>query len=120
MIAALVVIPHVAVYRYGTAFGDAFARIFQAPILAADGMEPPPGPGPNERLNVLVVGVDAAPGRTSVLTDTMMVVSFDPVGKTASMVSLREARHGRSTRAPRWHLRTSRASLRSFARSIPS
>ena len=88
VIAALVVIPHVAVYRYGTAFGDAFARIFQAPILAADGMEPPPGPGPNERLNVLVVGVDAAPGRTSVLTDTMMVVSFDPVGKTASMVSL--------------------------------
>jgi len=37
---------------------------------------------------VLVVGVDAAPGRTSVLTDTMMVVSFDPVGKTASLVSL--------------------------------
>jgi LCP family protein required for cell wall assembly len=56
--------------------------------LAAEGEDPPPGPGPDERLNVLVVGVDAAPGRSSVLTDTMMVVSFDPVGKTASMVSL--------------------------------
>jgi len=88
VIAALVVLPHLAVYRYGTAFGDAFARIFQTPSLAADGEAPPPGPAANERLNVLVVGVDAAPGRTSVLTDTMMVVSFDPVGKTASLVSL--------------------------------
>jgi LCP family protein required for cell wall assembly len=88
VIAILVVIPHIAVYRYGTAFGDAFARIFQTPSLAAEGEDPPPGPGPDERLNVLVVGVDAAPGRSSVLTDTMLVVSFDPVGKTASMVSL--------------------------------
>jgi LCP family protein required for cell wall assembly len=88
VIVALVVIPHVAVYRYGTAFGDAFARIFQTPSLAADGEQPPAGAGPDERMNVLVVGVDAAPGRTSVLTDTMMVVSFDPVGKTASIVSL--------------------------------
>ena len=88
VIALLVVIPHIAVYRYGSAFGDAFARIFQAPSLAADGDEPASGPGPDERISVLVVGVDAAPGRSSVLTDTMMVVSFDPVGKTASMVSL--------------------------------
>jgi LCP family protein required for cell wall assembly len=88
VIALLVVVPHVAVYRYGTAFGDAFARIFQTPSLAAEGEEPPPGPGADERMSVLVVGVDAAPGRSSVLTDTMMVVSFDPVGKTASIVSL--------------------------------
>jgi LCP family protein required for cell wall assembly len=88
VIALLVVIPHIAIYRYGTAFGDAFARIFQTPSLAAEGDDPPPGPGPDERMNVLVVGVDAAPGRTSVLTDTMMVVSFDPVARTASMVSL--------------------------------
>ena len=88
VIALLVVMHKPAVYRYGTAFGEAFAKIFQAPSLAVDGEEPPAGPRPDERLNVLVVGVDAAPGRTSVLTDTMMVVSFDPVGKTASMVSL--------------------------------
>jgi LCP family protein required for cell wall assembly len=90
VIAFLVVLPHVAVYRYGTAFGDAFARIFQVPTPAADGGGLPavPGPAADERLNVLVLGVDAAPGRTTVLTDTMMVVSFDPVGKTASMVSL--------------------------------
>lgn len=90
VIAFLVVLPHAAVYRYGTAFGDAFERIFQVPALAADGgsVTAPPGPADDERLNVLVLGVDAAPGRTTVLTDTMMVVSFDPVGKTASMVSL--------------------------------
>ena len=88
VIALLVVIPHLAVYRYGSAFGEAFEQIFQTPSLAVDGEEPPPGPGPDDRMNVLVVGVDAAPGRSSVLTDTMMVVSFDPVGKTASMVSL--------------------------------
>jgi len=35
-----------------------------------------------------VIGVDSVPGRTATLTDTMMVVSFDPVGKTASVVSL--------------------------------
>ena len=88
VIALLVVVPHIAVFRYGTAFGDAFARVFQTPSLAADGETPPAGPGPDERVNVLVLGVDAAPGRSAVLTDTMMVVSFDPVGKTASMVSL--------------------------------
>lgn len=88
VIALLVLVPHFAVYRYGTAFGDAFARIFQAPSLAVEGEQPPPGPGLDERLNILVVGVDTAPGRSAVLTDTMMVVSFDPVGKTASMLSL--------------------------------
>ncbi len=92
VIAFLVVLPHVAVYRYGTAFGDAFARIFQRPSPAVDVEDgagaADPGPTESERLNVLVLGVDAAPGRTTVLTDTMMVVSFDPVGKTASMVSL--------------------------------
>jgi hypothetical protein len=44
VIAVLVVLPHLAVYRYGTAFGDAFARIFQTPSLAADGEEPPAAP----------------------------------------------------------------------------
>ena len=52
VIALLVVVPHLLVYRTGTAFGDAFARIFDDPALVAEG-EPPPGPGPNERINVL-------------------------------------------------------------------
>lgn len=88
VIALLVVAPHVLVYRYGTAFGDAFGRIFDGTELTAAGDGPVAGPGPEERLNMLVIGVDAVPGRTATLTDTMMVISFDPVGKTASMVSL--------------------------------
>lgn len=88
LIALFIVVPHLLVFRYGTAFGAAFARIFDGPELVAAGPPADPGPGPDERINVLVIGVDAVPGRTATLTDTMMVVSFDPVGKTASVVSL--------------------------------
>jgi polyisoprenyl-teichoic acid--peptidoglycan teichoic acid transferase len=88
LIALFIVVPHLLVYRYGTAFGAAFAQIFDGTELAAAGPPDEPGPGPDERINVLVIGVDAVPGRTATLTDTMMVVSFDPVGKTASVVSL--------------------------------
>jgi polyisoprenyl-teichoic acid--peptidoglycan teichoic acid transferase len=88
LIALFIVVPHLLVFRYGTAFGAAFARIFDGTELAAAGPPTDPGPGRDERLNVLVIGVDAVLGRTATLTDTMMVVSFDPVGKTASVVSL--------------------------------
>jgi LCP family protein required for cell wall assembly len=88
LIALFVLVPHLMVYRYGTAFGAAFARIFDGTELASAGQPPKQGPGPDERVNVLVIGVDAVPGRTATLTDTMMVLSFDPVGKTASVVSL--------------------------------
>ncbi len=88
LLALFVVVPHLLAFRYGTAFGAAFARIFDGTELASSGPATDPGPGPNERMNVLVIGVDAVPGRTATLTDTMMVLSFDPVGKTASVVSL--------------------------------
>ena len=88
IIAVLVVLPHIAVWRYGTIMGDTFARIFQSASsqesLVADG----PVPGDGERINVLLVGVDKLPDRTASLTDTMIVASLDPVGKTVSMVSL--------------------------------
>lgn len=41
-----------------------------------------------ERVNILLVGVDAAPTRTTQLTDTMLVVSLDPVGGASAMVSV--------------------------------
>ena len=40
------------------------------------------------RQNVLLVGVDAGAGRNTYLTDTMIVVSLDPVGQTVSMISI--------------------------------
>jgi LCP family protein required for cell wall assembly len=41
-----------------------------------------------ERLNFLLLGVDAAPGREDALTDTILVVSVDPVARAAVMVSI--------------------------------
>ena len=51
--------------------------------------EPSPTPTPEvSRINVLVIGVDAGIGRNTYLTDTMIVMSVDPVGNTVSMVSI--------------------------------
>lgn len=41
-----------------------------------------------ERVNILLVGVDSGPGRTTALTDTMLVVSLDPNGKASAMISI--------------------------------
>jgi polyisoprenyl-teichoic acid--peptidoglycan teichoic acid transferase len=87
----LVVVPHAAAYRYGAAFGDTFARIFAAEGgLAGDGLATSrsTGPGADERLNILLLGIDKIPSRTATLSDTMMVASIDPVGKTVSLVSV--------------------------------
>ncbi|HYM53711.1 MAG TPA: LCP family protein [Candidatus Dormibacteraeota bacterium] len=53
---------------------------------------PEPSNQPNvvggERVNVLLVGVDAGPGRSTELTDTMLVVSLDPIGGRSAMISI--------------------------------
>lgn len=41
-----------------------------------------------ERVNILLIGSDAGPGREDELTDTIMLVSLDPVTRTAAMVSI--------------------------------
>ena len=83
-----VAVPHLLVYQYGTVFRDTFARVFEPPGLPDDGPPPEVGPGNEERLTVLLVGVDRSPTRTTNLTDTMIVASIDPVGRTISMVSV--------------------------------
>lgn len=54
--------------------------------------EPEPTPLPQwdgtERLNILLLGTDAAPGREAILTDVILLVSVDPVDGTAVMVSV--------------------------------
>jgi polyisoprenyl-teichoic acid--peptidoglycan teichoic acid transferase len=52
-----------------------------------------PSPSPSAtpavpRQNVLIIGVDQGIGRNTFLTDTMIVVSLDPVGRTVSMISI--------------------------------
>jgi LCP family protein required for cell wall assembly len=88
VILVLVVVPHLAVYRYGTILGDTFANVFASDGLGdADGSSGPV-PGNGERINVLLVGVDAKRDRTATLTDTMMVASLDPVGRSVSLLSV--------------------------------
>ena len=41
-----------------------------------------------ERVNILLLGTDAAPGRETVLTDVLLVISVDPVAQTAVMISV--------------------------------
>ncbi len=41
-----------------------------------------------ERVNLLLLGIDSGPGRQEALTDTILVVSVDPVARTAAMVSV--------------------------------
>jgi LCP family protein required for cell wall assembly len=40
------------------------------------------------RINILLLGIDAGPGREESLTDTILAVSVDPVSKTAVMISI--------------------------------
>jgi LCP family protein required for cell wall assembly len=59
-----------------------------------EGVDPEPQPTPtyrwdgDERINVLLIGTDEAPGREAVLTDVLLVVSVDPVDRTAVMISI--------------------------------
>ena len=47
-----------------------------------------------ERVNVLLVGVDALPTRGTQLTDTMLVVSLDPQGRHSAMISIPRDTYG--------------------------
>ena len=56
---------------------------------ASASLEPSASPTPEiPRINVLLIGMDSGVGRNTALTDTMIVASLDPVGKTVSMVSI--------------------------------
>ena len=79
-------IPHLLAWNYGTSAQAMFGRIFAGSPVRSVSSAPPPAD--RERLNVLLIGVDSAPGRTEALTDSMIVVSLDPVGRTVSMVSI--------------------------------
>ena len=88
IVTLLVMAPHAYAWQVGSAADKAFARVFQGGTLGDGGEAIGPVPGSGERINILLVGVDATPKRSATLTDTMMVISLDPVGKTASMVSI--------------------------------
>jgi LCP family protein required for cell wall assembly len=83
----------VVVGRLNTTLGDVFSGSGRgAPVAGV------PGGGPlnrpdyrwdgTGRINFLLLGIDAGPGREEALTDTILAVSVDPVAKTAVMISV--------------------------------
>ena len=83
---AFTVVPHVVAWNAGTAAQATFAQVFADSTTRS--IADSPLPGDDARLNVLLVGIDSGPGRTEALTDSLIVVSLDPVGRTVSMVSI--------------------------------
>ena len=82
-----------SVYRGANAWAGLAARVF-APVAGATArgtatsFDPPPYNG-RDRLNVLVLGIDSrgTAGDTQ-NTDTMIVLSLDPLNRTAAMLSV--------------------------------
>jgi LCP family protein required for cell wall assembly len=68
--------------------GKIFEPIARQPLIANAAQEPLVAWSGTERLNVLLLGVDARGDGSTDNTDTMIVLSLDPVNKTASMLSL--------------------------------
>jgi LCP family protein required for cell wall assembly len=83
------------IYRQSAPWAGLAAKMF-APFAqrvtqttSGPAEEPPPVWTGNERLNVLVLGIDTREGDPATRnTDTILVVSLDPVNKTASMLSI--------------------------------
>lgn len=90
LLIAFVAVPHLYALQVGLAARDTFARIFDSQQAQGEvaGIIATPGPGDNERTNILVIGIDKIPSRNATLTDTMIVVSIDPVGRAVAMVSI--------------------------------
>lgn len=95
VVIALVGLPHLIGHVYGSAAATTFQRVFAGPSgQAISGPEDDPGstsgptPLPGERINVLLMGIDSGPNRAHALTDSLIVVSVDPVGQTTTMLSI--------------------------------
>lgn len=99
VLAALVLglsVLYVSVYRQSAAWATVVSSVFE-PVTRTVGSLPPSEPEPTlppawsgrERLNVLLLGIDTREGgELTQNTDTVMVVSVDPVNDTAVMLSI--------------------------------
>jgi LCP family protein required for cell wall assembly len=95
LVCVSLVVFYVAAYRGSAPWAGLFAKVFEplanAPLVgSAPGQDPPP-PGwtGTERLNVLLLGIDSRGDSSQTQnTDTMIVLSLDPVNKTAAMLSI--------------------------------
>ena len=90
LILVVTAVPHLFAASIGLGAMNAFSSIFSTASVTGGvaGARSGPVPVPGGRINVLLVGVDSGTGRDHALSDTMMVISVDPVGRTVSMVSV--------------------------------
>jgi LCP family protein required for cell wall assembly len=101
-LAVIVLVSHLAFGYLAWAFYDAGSRIFTAdegpdgtpaaslapgasPTLLATPLATPESP--TARINILLLGIDSAEQRSESLTDTLLVVSIDPVSGEVAMLS---------------------------------
>ena len=98
----VVLVSHAALANVAWSFYEAGSKIFTtgadpgttAPPVSSDNLVIMPVATPNStpataqsRINVLILGIDSNEHRNHALTDTLLVVSVDPVTRTAAMVS---------------------------------
>ena len=87
-----VAVPHAVAFNVGSSAFGTFERVFGDSAIGGPGDDPGstsgPRPAGGERINVLLMGIDSGPNRTQALTDSLIVVSLDPVGRTVSMLSI--------------------------------
>jgi LCP family protein required for cell wall assembly len=91
LVLGLVALPHLVAHWYIGAAQEAFGQSFagtQTSELADETRAAAAAAAPTERVNVLLVGVDSGPGRDHKLTDTLVLASLDPVGGTATLISI--------------------------------
>jgi polyisoprenyl-teichoic acid--peptidoglycan teichoic acid transferase len=95
LVCVALVILYAAAYRGSAPWAGLFAKVFEPlanpPLVGtAPGQDPPPPAWTGtERLNVLLLGIDSRGGASATKnTDTMIVLSLDPVNKTAAMLSI--------------------------------
>ncbi|TMB96176.1 MAG: LytR family transcriptional regulator, partial [Chloroflexi bacterium] len=85
---------YATIYRQSAPWAGLAARMFapfasKATTPVVSGEAPVPSWSGNDRLNVLLLGIDTRENDTTTRnTDTILVVSLDPVNKTAAMLSI--------------------------------
>jgi len=93
LVALALIAGYAGLFRGANAWSGVVAKVF-APVAGttargvSTAFAPPPWNG-RERLNVLVLGLDTrGTGSDTQNTDTMMVLSLDPLGRTGVMLSI--------------------------------
>jgi polyisoprenyl-teichoic acid--peptidoglycan teichoic acid transferase len=95
LVCVALVVFYAGAYRGSAPWAGLFAKVFaplaNAPLVGTVPGEDPPPPAwtGTERLNVLLLGIDSRGDSSATQnTDTMIVLSLDPVNKTGAMLSI--------------------------------